>query len=304
MNLGLNLNKVVVTEFGVGIEDSSGERFVAVPVDAEVQNALLEMVRATQTAIDSNDGHELPKYEASEKYGSTDCLVLPLNDDLAQSVRQLHEAGSLPIDSGALSEPALVYSYFVRLTDNDGKRVTGVRRAAHFKGVVRCKNRLVRMLDDTLRIVEDTLFRLDSDFDFLIDGTNVFILRPSGFESVGKLQQAILAAVPQNISQIRADLSFVVFDGLEAYASGHPRAARYLASIRGQGEAKSVDRVSLASLCKCTGVDVTELDGKLQIAAGHELGFLEVLDRRRYEVGLMQGQPEHFKAASRTKLAC
>ena len=42
--------------------------------------------------------------------------------------------------------------------------------------------------------------------------------------------------------------------------------------------------------------------GKISVAAGHELGFLEVLDRRRYELELVKGQPERFRAASRTKL--
>jgi hypothetical protein len=32
------------------------------------------------------------------------------------------------------------------------------------------------------------------------------------------------------------------------------------------------------------------------------MGFLEVLDRRRYELELVKGQPERFKAESRTKL--
>ena len=65
---------------------------------------------------------------------------------------------------------------------------------------------------------------------------DVHILRPSGFEFAGQLQQAILDAVPENIKAIRKDLAFVDFDGIEAYAAKHPRAARYLASIRAQEE--------------------------------------------------------------------
>ena len=128
------------------------------------------------------------------------------------------------------------------------------------------------------------------------------ILRPSGFDFVGRLQEAILAAAPSNIQKIQEDLVFVELAGIEKYASKHPRAARYLASIRGQMETKNIDKNRLKKLCKSTGVELTELDGKIGVSPGHELGFLEVLDRRRYELELVQGQPERFKAASRTKL--
>jgi hypothetical protein len=35
---------------------------------------------------------------------------------------------------------------------------------------------------------------------------------------------------------------------------------------------------------------------------GYELAFLEVLDRRRYRLELIEGQAENFKASSRSKL--
>jgi hypothetical protein len=58
----------------------------------------------------------------------------------------------------------------------------------------------------------------------------------------------------------------------------------------------------LKKLYKSTGVEITDSKGKIAVAACHEMGFLEVLDRRRYELELVKGQPEHFKAGSRTKL--
>jgi hypothetical protein len=158
------------------------------------------------------------------------------------------------------------------------------------------------MLDDTLKIIEDTVFRLDKDFDLLVDGSNIHILRPSGFEFAGKLQQAILDAVPENIAAVQKDIAYVEFAGIAEYAGSHPRAARYLASIRGQAETKHIDKSLLKKVCKQTGVDVSESNGKIAVAAGHEMAFLEVLDRRRYELELVKGQPERFKAASRRKI--
>lgn len=301
MTLNFDLGNVTVTEFGVGIDDGNGQSFVAVPVDADVQVALQEMVQATWDAMQGDEGGPA-KYEPSEKHGTTEYLYLPLDDELAASVRELHEVASLDIDVAALSDPADVFCYFARLRDRKKRRLTALRRATQFKGVLKSRNRLVRMLDDTLKIIEDSVFKLDNDFDLLVDGANVHILRPSGFEFAGKLQQAILDAVPDNIKAIRKDLAFVEFDGIEAYASKHPRAARYLASIRAQGETESIDKALLKKLCKQTGVEIADSNRKVSIAAGHEMGFLEVLDRRRYEVSLVREKPERYRAGSRRKI--
>jgi len=301
MKLEFDLSNVTVTEFGVGRDDGDGQTFVAVSVDADVQGALREMVQATWEAM-QEAGNEPAKYEPSEKHAGTEYLYLPLDDELATSVRDLHEAGALDINAAALSDPSDVFCYFGRLTDKKQRRLTALRRATQFKGVLKSKNRLVRMLDDTLKIIEDTVFKLDNDFDLLIDAKNVHILRPSAFEFAGKLQQAILDAVPENITAIRKDLAFVDFDGIEAYAGKHPRAARYVASIRGQEETKNIDKSLLKKLCKQTGVEIAEAKGKVVITDGHEMGFLEVLDRRRYEVSLVKEKPERYRAASRRKI--
>jgi hypothetical protein len=301
MKLEFDLGNVTVTEFGVGRDDGDAQTFVAVPVDADVQAALREMVQATWDAMQSvEDGPA--KYEPSEKHGGKEYLYLPLDDEMATSVRDLHEAAALDINAAALTDPSDVFCYFARLTGKKQQRLTALRRATQFKGILKSKSRLVRMLDDTLKIIEDTVFKLDNDFDLLIDVKNVHILRPSGFEFAGKLQQAILEAVPENIKAIRKDLGFVDFDGIEAYAGKHPRAARYLASIRGQEETKNIDKSLLKKLCKQTGVEIAEAKGKALITDGHEMGFLEVLDRRRYEVSLVREKPERYRAASRRKI--
>jgi len=299
MKLDFDLGSVMVTEFGVGRDDGSGQTFVAVPVDSGVQTALREMVQATWEAM-QRDEEGPAKYEPSEKHGSTEYLTLPLSDDMASSVRALQDAVNLDIETAVLDDPADVFCYFARLTDKKKRRLTALRRATQFKGVL--KQRLIRLVSDSLKLIDDRVFKLDSDFDFLVDSDNVHILRPSGFEFAGKLQQAILDAVTENINALRKDLVFVEFEGIEKFASGHPRAARYLASIRGQEEIKRIDKVLLKSLCKHTGVEVNVVKGKVKVAAGHEMGFLEVLDRRRYEVSLVREQPERYRAASRRKI--
>jgi len=299
MKLNFDLGTVTTVEFGVGRNDGDTEAFTCVTVDDGVQAVLQEMATCTWDAMQKLSSNP-PIYEPSEKHAPCEYVHLPLSDDLAQAMRQLHDANNLPMNSQALSNPSKVFCYFIRMTDKKKRRLTALRRATQFKGVL--KSRLIRLVTDALKIVEDHVFKLDKDFDLLIDSAHVHILRPAGFEFAGKLQEVILAAVPKNIESIQSDLTFVDLTNVQDYASRHPRAARYLASILAQEATKSIDKKLLKKLCDRTGVEIREANGKITIEDGHVMGLLEVLDRRRYELELVKGSPECFKAASRRKL--
>jgi len=299
VNLDFDFNGIRVTEFGVGRDDGGGQSFCCVAVDGDVQAALREVTVVTWGAM-RELSEDPPMYDPSEKYASSEYVYLPLDHDLAKRMRELHQAQNLPIDMTALSDPAKVFCYFARMADNQDRHLTALRRATQFKGIV--KSRLIRLVTDALKLIEDRVFKLDNDFDLLVDAKYVHILRPSGFEFAGKLQDAVLAAVPQNVMAIQRDLQFVEFGAIQDYASKHPRAARYLASIRAQKETSSIDKDALKKLCKDTGVETQEVNDKIPVQEGHVMGFLEVLDRRRYELELVRGSPERFKATRRQKI--
>ena len=298
MMIEFNLNTVETTEFGVGRESDDGLVFGVVPVDAGVQSALLSMARATKDRMAAaEDGPA--EYEPADKHGSTEYLVVPVGGALDAAIRELHDAENLPFDDARLSDPATIFCYFTRFTDDQDRRLTAIRRAAQFKGVL--KSKLVRIADDTLRIVEDNVFKLDTDFDLLLDSAFTHIWRPSAFEFLGGLKQAILEAVPDNVDAIAEDLAFVDLSGIEEYAMSRPRAARYLASIRSQ-ELQGIDRQALEALCNSTGVEIQDVNGQITVKSGGEMGFLEVLDRRRYRLELVPNQPERFRAPSRVRI--
>lgn len=301
MALDFDLNNVTCFEFGVGreVEQNNQQYFEVVPIDTTVQTALLEMVSNT-LGIMQNHSSNLNIYQPSEKHAGIEYLYLPLSNELAQTMKSLHEATNITINSDALNNSTEIFCYFARFTDQAGKKLTALRRAIQFKGVL--KNKLIKICDDSLKIVEDKIFKLDTDFDLLIDNTNIYMIRPSAFEFAGKLQEAILQAVPMNIASIAADLTYVDFRGLQTYAEQRPRAARYIASIKSQAETKNINKDRLKLLCQHTGVSLGEEHGKILVNAGHELAFLEVLDRRRYRLELIDGQAENFKAASRSKI--
>jgi hypothetical protein len=287
-----------VTEFGLGIDDADGTRLVSVPVEDEVQATLREMVAATRSAMKSTNP-EATRYQPSEKHGAHENLHLPLNDELASTIVKIHNASNLQSEPGALKDPKNIYCYFARLSDGEGKRLTAIRRATTFKGIL--ESHLLSFVNDALKLVEDKVFKLDQDFDLLIDSAGVHILRPAGFEFVGGLREAIMQAAPTNIKAIQTDLTFVDFGPIQTYAMQHPRAARYLASIRLQ-ETKNIDKTNLKKLCKSTGVEVTDSGGKLVVKGESIMGFLYVLDRRLYQIKLVKDSPESFLATSRSRI--
>ena len=295
-----NLNTATVIEFGVGIDAPEGQRFVLVPIDAEVQRALREMVITTREEMEEAEGGPTT-YDPSQKYGTQEHLILPLDDELAAHVLKIHTAENLPTEPTALSNPTNVFCYFARMSDGNGHRLTAVRRATAFKGVL--KSRLLQLTTDALKLVQEKIFKLDRDFDLVIDDTGVQILRPAGFEFVGELEGAILGAIPKNLKAIRADLPYIDFTPIAAYATQHPRAARYLASIRVQQETNNIDKGHLKRLCKKTGVQISEVNGKLVVDPSSIMDFLGVLDRRLYQVELVKGSPESFRAASRSRIS-
>ena len=297
--IAFDFDDVITTEFGIGREgDGVSTGFGLVPMDRGVRLALLSMARLTARRMESaEDG--AAEYDPAEKHGGTEYLVVPVGGSLDAGIRELHDAENLAVDRSRLREPETILSYFARFTDGEDRRLTAIRRAGHFKGVL--KNRLASFRDDRLRIVEDNVFKLDHDFDVLVDESCTHIWRPAAFEFVSRLQQAILDAVPTNVDAIAVELPFVELGGIESYAETRPRAARYLASIRSQ-RLEGMDRDALLDLCRLTGVRVRRSRGRVTVEPGSEMAFLEVLDRRRYRVELVPDQPERFRAPSRQRL--
>ena len=218
---------------------------------------------------------------------------------MAEPLVNLHKAVNLPVFATAMKNPNTILCYFVRLIDQEGKRLTGLRQATYFKGVLNKK--LLRIIDDTLMLVEDRVFKLDNDFDLLIDSDRLHIWRPKAFETMNEMKQTILDAVHNNVEELKREIPHVDFEAIESYASKHTRAARSLASIRRQN-VKDIESHLLQDLCRRTGIEFEDVDGKMYIPKRHIMGFLGILDRRRYGIELIQDSPEFYKAASRLKL--
>ena len=302
MNLNFDIENVETTEFGVGRNIGSDRTFAVVPIHLGVQTTLQGMVAGTCQKMEASV--ESPStFNPAEKYASEEYLTLPIDDDLALRLRTLHEAPNLTIADDYLDWMTKCFCYFARLWDADGKQLTALRRATQFKGALNKQNRILSLGSDALRVVDGPIFQLNADFDVVVDADTVHIIHPNSFKLLGQIEEAIAEAVPQNVAAIAQSATYVDWANVEDYAASHSRAASLLASIRTNGYADNLDKSALESLYQGTGVSIEDVQGKIVVPDDQILPFLEVVDRRRYEIGLVPHTPERYRASSRTRVS-
>lgn len=291
-----NFQTIQAVEFGVCLDTDEGESYRLMPCDAEVQEVLKDMLAATWGAIFDADG-ELQEFSPAEKYAATERLWVGLPSDLVTKHRDVYEAENLATDTHALDNVNQVVSYFGIFRDADGNKLMAVRRATQFKGVLQKK--LIRFSDDALRIIEDHVFKLDTDFDFFICDGKIYIWRPSGFVFTSEMDDQMAACAMGNVDRIAEDITCVDFTELKEFVSKHKLAMRLVAAIKSRNDLTAISKKRLNAECKDSGIKVTQKNGKLTPSEGSEMGFLMMLDRRRYTVTLIEKKPETYEAPSR-----
>lgn len=303
MTLKFDLNSIDLVEFGVGLGRHSDRTIARVPVTDEVSGILRQMVETTwhnmQTDIDHH--RDYPRqYELSEKYSGTEYVVLSSTDPLASTLAEIHAAVNLdPVRLLDVIDD--VSYYFVRLVDVNSLHVTAIKRNIQFTGLI--KKKVLAVTSDTLKLTEEKLFKLDHDFDLLIDTATVHIWRPNSFRLIADLNAAIMEGARGHLSGIQKDMPFIDFSSIAEYVSTRARPAQYVAVINSRGRAKDINLPALEELCEQNSIELTKgEDGRLRIGDNHIMPFLEVLDRRRYKITLVQDNPELYRAASRVQL--
>lgn len=288
--------------FGIGLRNST---LAIVPTEIEVKQALVEMAQATWATLSKHSDRDgtPSNYDPSETHTGDRYTVMALDDDLAETARWFHTAEGLPDENKLLDRLPEMDFYFGRFEDQQGRRLTAIRKAGGFKGTLNKKG-LLQLFGDELRLIDEKTFQLDQSFDMLIDNTQLHVLKPSQFESICKMEQAILGAVPKNLDVIVQHVPFIHRPSVETYASKHPRAARFLASIRQNGFAEDVDQQQLMDACLTWKIE-TECsdDGVVIVSDRTMLTFLKMLDMRLYEGGFGVGPKGQFEATGRSRMS-
>jgi hypothetical protein len=86
---------------------------------------------------------------------------------------------------------------------------------------------------------------------------------------------------------------------LKEFVSTHKRAAKLIASLRARPDLHLTSLTKLQEGCIENGIEIVYEGEKIRPAPGSELAFLEMLDRRRYTVDLVDNQEELYIAANR-----
>lgn len=294
----------LVTLFGF-FEDKQCQnpRHVQIPIDPQVQAEICAMLVNTINKLGlPASAATMPTFDPAEKYGSEEPLKLPLATPYVQDLAATVALRNLPSDPNALNLVAELEYYYAVFIDDQGRALYAFRRASQFKGVTKSKLALVN--GGVLTLLSSTVFRLDSDFDYLVTDQDIFILRPSGFEFTTNIHGQILQASAANAMAIAASVTYLDVKGIVAYASKHPRSARLLAAIRSRNDLHLIDRSLLTQSCHSYGIQIHNANpnqGQLSPAAGHEYDFLCILDRRAYTANLIPNLPEKYEAASRVQ---
>ena len=288
-------------EFGICTIIEGQQAIVRIPIDDSVRAMLYEMQYEFYNTYFAIEG-EPEQYQASEKYGSTEKLIIPLNNELLSSLRELYNQNNISIANIALGEIAnSITYYFAIYRHRNGAKQIAIKRPSQFKGLLRKK--LIHLIDDTLQVLPDNIFKLDNDFDFIIHENNIDILHPTGFNFIANIEDEILRSAADATRQLSVRIQFVNFNYLADFVSHSKTAAKLIASIKSRDDLERTSQEKLIEKCNRIGVVVKEENGQLIPDEAHIVRFLEILDRRGYDFDILNDDiPEIYVAASRKRV--
>jgi len=295
MNSRIRSASLKNVEMGVCKDMPEGERCFLIPIDDSVRDNLESMLWTTYDQLEG----QREDYELTQKYAAKENLVIRSSSPLSQRGRELYETTNIQTNSRALDDPSSVLYYFAFFRYRGGDKVLGVRRAAQFKVVLSARNRLVRMVDETLRVVDDPVFRLDLDFDYLVEPEEISIIRASGFEYTVSMAGYVEEAIESNIEELGRTIPFIDFESLTPFVQSHKRAARVVAALRSREDLARISKRKLVKMCRENNINLVNRRGVLSPAAGHEDSLLKLLDRRRYVISLIEDEYERYEAENR-----
>jgi len=292
-----NVDQITETEFAVALRGGDAPCYL-VPVAPEVRTMLQEMLTETIGEMESIGGLEDIDY--GEEYGNRVSLQCPIDDPTVAHVVELFNAQNMPLAAAALDDPSCIDFYFARFTDQAGGRCLAVKTPSQFKATIGKK--LIRILDDTLVVVEDKIFKLDNRFDFIVFDDRVAILNPKQFMRVAEVEQILADMAPQHVNEIAQAMDIVDFEPILEYVQRRKRAQKLVSSIRKRPTLGQITLPMLQEVCNRNNIPMTEQNGKLVPENGHEMDFLELLDGRRYPYPLEEEDPELLRALRRKKV--
>ena len=301
--MNFDFENMEARSFGVATRVRGEVSFFNIQSDNDVLEELEEMAKTTWEQMLEVDGVPIA-YDPSEAYPAKQHLTIGLQEEPAGLFWDLHQAVDLnPGGREILDNPRTTFCYFARFIDANGRQLVAMRRSSTFKGAVTRQARGIphRLMiwRNGLMLIEGNVFRLDPQFDLLIDNQEVRILHTAGFEQIGGLRTLIQAAAIENVQYMQVQLPFVARDFDDPEWRIPIGIARKLAALR-QVRLEGLTADSLRRQCAIKNVPFNERpDGTLEFEQAYIGDLLDVLTRHIFVDELIPGEPEVYRAPSR-----
>lgn len=301
--MDFNINDLSSIEFSINTENKPDggcdkDKLYRISTDRKVKKLLVKCLEATRAAFPDNL-ESVPDFEISEKYSDRDRYKVSLEVyDAAQQMA--NETLLNHVFLNDLDKDSISY-YRVDFTDSNGTHLIGVRRASYFKSLLKNRNRLIQLVDDSLVAVEDTLFKLDNDFDFIILDGFAYIKRPRVFESMIFPDEEVTRIALEKMGALQDSLPFIDFSTTNNIIQESKRAARLVFAVAQRADISSTDKSKIIYYAGNSGIEIDEVDEIIKPREGYEVDFLEMLDRRIYNVEFIEGETESYRAHSRQR---
>lgn len=274
-----------------------GDRFF-IPSDGGVQNALKSILRDTVNAFEAIEG-DWELHDISEDYGDRRRVYAPRNSPLLATMSEIFDSGALRELPDLQNHLAELEYYFARFEDHQGRVIVGVRKARTAKATLGAQNKLVRLIDNTLVLIEERVLRLDRQFDVLISEDHVFILEPRAMEQIAKIVERVAASASVKVQEIHDAVAFLDLSRIKDKIAKHPKLARIAHSVASHPNLRQIQRAVIEELAAAQGIRFKEVDGRLLCNVADEAKLMEVLDARRYHLDLTATGAIPYRATAR-----
>lgn len=294
-----DVEQIISTQFGVTLRN--GQSFY-VPTDASVQGALQSMLRETAAAFAACDG-DWEEYSVSEDYGARRKIYASTADELMDGVSHYVQIENLPDMANLQDNVAAIDRYFAVFVDGAGRKAVAIRRAAGFKGALKQRNKLVRITNNSLTLIEDDVLKLDEEFDVVLCALNIFILNTRAFQQVADITAVVSSKAVDKLVLIEQAVSFLDLSRIAGRISQHPGTARLAVAVARRPDLALFVREAVETMAAAQGITLQLLPtGRLRPNVAHEHKLLELLDDRRYVNQLTSAGPLPYRAFSRQRV--
>jgi hypothetical protein len=271
-------------------------RFVA--TDRSVQDELRIIASST---FDRLGLHDPRQYDPANTYQSEAYLLLPTDSPLAAKCRYIYTQQNCPEIGDPNLDLPRTKLYAARFWGAGNNAIVGCKTVTDFSKRLR-RQKLMTVFNDSLTLDDRPQFQLENHFDFVITDSAVHILRPKAFETACNLSDAVKQAAAENLRYLHETSTIINFVDFVPIGNSQVRAARAVASLRLNGYLDNLDRELVEANCTHLQIEYLVADGRISIAEGSQVKFLQMLCRQILGIELKKGERETYFASNREPL--